>query len=528
MKYRISSPSPDASALRWTAVLLCLTVALGVAACDSGSPAPSAEDVVDQLEIELNPSGYAPLTAEITLTTTQPVQVEIFIPGRISEAGDVRYLFQSVASSHKIPVLGLYADHENPVELRFIDDRGQSLGSITRVIETEPPIQGMPSTTIDVIRPGHTPGMNLVSYFGVTGELFPMTPLIVDKEGALRWYVDYEGHETLGQLFYDAGVERLENGNLIFGDGHSGRIASIDMLGNVVDQWPIPGYVFHHNVIEMVPGGNLLATVNKEGIATIEDHVIEIDRNSGDIVQEWDLRESLDAFRRTWSDDARDWFHGNGLAYDEANDAIIVSGRVQGTVKLTRDNEVIWMLAPHRGWESAGNGVDLRTKLLTPLDASGSPITEPDVLDGSARHDDFDWAWYQHAPELMPGGDLMLFDNGPGRHYSDGGTPHSRAVVYRIDDANLTIQQVFEYGKDRGSETFAAVLSDVDYHEEEDNIVFLPGSIWSADGGYGKVVEVDASTGNVLFEATIKAPEPWWVGATFHRVERLPVYPPGL
>ena len=523
-RFPLSGSRPSAR----SAIFTLLAVVLGLSACDSTSSGPSAEDVVDQLEIVLNPSGFAPLTAEITLKTTQPVQVEILVPGRNSPAGDVRYLFKSVSTTHSIPVLGLYSSHNNPVQLRFVDDSGQDLGNITRMIQTDPAIAGMPTTTIDVIRPGHTPGMNLVTYFGITGELFPMTPLIVDKEGALRWYADYEEHEFLSRLFYDAGIERLANGNLIFGDGNSERIASIDMLGNVVNQWPIPGYDFHHNVIEMVPNGNLLATVTKKGLATVEDHIIEIDRSTGTIVQEWDLRQSLDPKRRTWGDNTRDWFHGNGLAYDAVNDAIIVSGRVQGTVKLTRNNEVIWILAPHLGWETAGDGTNLATKLLTPLDATDSPISITHVLKGFTAHPDFDWAWYQHAPELMPNGDLMLFDNGPNRHYSGSGPNYSRAVVYRIDDENMTVQQIWEYGKARGSSTYAAVLSDVDYHPNEDNIVFLPGSIWSSDGGYGRIVEVDVSSGSVVFEATIKAPEPWWPGATFHRVERMPIYPPGL
>ena len=512
----------------WPAACFSLAVVLGLSACDTTSPRPTAEDVVDQLEVVLNPSGFAPLTAEVTLKTTQPVQVEILVPGRNSPAGDVRYLFQSVSTAHTFPVLGLYSSHNNAVQLRLMDDTGQDLGSITRMIQTEPVIPGMPAITIDVIRTGHAPGMNMVSYFGITGELFPMTPFMVDNEGALRWYLDYEGHEYLSDLFYDTGPERLANGNLIFGDAHSDIISSIDMLGNVVNQWPVPGYDFRHTVIEMVPNGNLLATVSKKGIATIEDHIIEIDRQTGAIVQEWDLRESLDVARRAWRADARDWFHGNGLAYDAVADAVIISGRVQGTVKLTRNNEVIWILAPHRDWETAGDGTNLATKLLTPLDATGTRISNADVLEGVTAHPDFDWSWYQHAPKLMPNGDLLLFDNGSWRHYEISGSFYSRAVVYRIDDVGMTIQQAWEYGKARGDATFSALMSDADYHPNEDNIAFLPGAIYHHSQGYGRIIEVDVSSRSVVFEATITPPETWWPGATFHRAERMSIYPPGL
>ena len=364
--------------------------------------------------------------------------------------------------------------------------------------------------------------MNLVSYFGHTNRELPQIPFIFDSEGAIRWYVNLDAHPVFGHLFYDAGVERLQNGNLYFGDGSSGRIAELDMMGRLVNEWPIPGYGFHHNVLEM-PNGNFLATVNKHGLSTIEDHILEIDRSTGAIIQVWDLRQSLDSRRRVWSGNARDWFHGNGLQYDPDDDTIIVSGRVQGTVKLTRNNKVVWILAPHRGWNQAGDGTDLSTKLLQPIDADGQPIADPEVLDGKTSHPDFEWAWYQHAPEFMPDGTLLLFDNGENRNY--GGQPaYSRAVIYRIDEQAMTIQQVWEYGRERGGQTYSGIVSDVDYHVKENTVVFMPGAIWDGQGPHGRTVEVDFDTGEVVYETVIRKADPA-SGITFHRVERLPLYP---
>ena len=68
------------------------------------------------------------------------------------------------------------------------------------------------------------------------------------------------------------------------------------------------------------PNGHFVVTVNKLGEPTVEDYVIEIDRVTGDIIREWDLRQSLEYGRRAWpsgfADLDVDWFHGNGLAYD--------------------------------------------------------------------------------------------------------------------------------------------------------------------------------------------------------------------
>jgi arylsulfate sulfotransferase len=513
--------------LRLTPLICTLPFVLGCGDDPVDGGPDGNTDFVTSVTIAQNPSGYAPLTAEISLTASRPVRVELVVVGRDGPAGDIRHDFGEVGEAATLPVLGLHAGFVNTVVLRYFDERGGLLGETSHSIATNPVPSDFPDITIDVSVPASMkPGLNLVSYFGHDSQLAPQRAFIFDGAGAIRWYLDLRDHPTLSNLFYDNGVERLANGNLYFGDRSSGRIIEMDMLGRVVNEWPFPGYAFHHQVLEK-PDGNFLVTVDKLGEATVEDYVIEIDRASGDIVREWDLNRSLDNTRRSWptsfADLNVDWFHANAILYDASDQTIVVSGRTQGTVKLTRDNEVVWILAPHRDWGTAGNGVDLTTRLLQPLDAAGRPIADAAVLDGTANHPDFEWAWYQHAPALMPDGTLLLFDNGDNRNYNEAEL-YSRAVAYRIDEAAMTVQQVWQYGKERGSETFSRIVSDVDYHEAEDNVVFMPGAARSGEDRYGKMIEVDYTTRTVVFEATIRPPVAPF-GITFHRVERLGIYP---
>ena len=482
----------------------------------------NVEDIIDTTRISLNPSGYAPLTASIAITTSEPVQVEVLIRGNTTEAGNVQYRHPETGTQLLVPIMGLYGGTENVVYLRLYNTSGSLLGETARIITTKQLLPELPQITVEVNTSRRKPGMNLVGYFGHNNRDLPQIPFIFDSDGAIRWYANLDSHPILQFLFFDAGIERLRNGNLYFGDGISGNLVELDMMGNVVNLWPLTGYGFHHHVLEL-PNGNLLATVNKHGLQTVEDHIIEIDRTTGDLVTEWDLRQSLDSKRRTWSANFRDWFHANGLAYDEANDAIIVSGRHQGVAKLTRSNELIWILAPHRNWHLSGNQTDLSAKLLQPLDAQGQPITDPGVLNGRSNHPDFEWNWYQHSPKLLPDGTLLLFDNGDQRNYTFA-ERYSRAVIYRIDDQNLTIQQLWQYGKERGAETLAPIVSDVDYHEEQGTILFNPGAIWGLGETHGRTVEVDIDSRQVVYEARILKPSPN-IGITFHRVDRIPLVP---
>jgi len=492
--------------------------------CDS-TGSDDSESILESLitseTLVLNPTGYTPLSAELKLETQEPVQIEIEIVSRDNGTESLIHRFEQIGTSFTLPILGLYAEYRNTLRIRFYDNRNELIGEETRFIDTQPLLTELPKINVLVNAERKKPGMNLVSYFGHTNNDLPQIPFMFDQYGHIRWYANMDAHPVLQNLFYDAGVERLENGNLYFGDGKSGRIVEMDMLGNVLNEWPFPGYWFHHNVLEL-PNRNLLVTVSKNGLPTIEDHILEIDRASGNIVQVWDLRESLDQRRRVMSSNPRDWIHANGLTYDEEKDAIIVSGRVQGTIKLTRTNEVIWIIAPHREWRQSGNGTDLSTKLLQPLDANGIPITDPAVLDGFISHSDFSWPWYQHSPKLTPHGTLFLFDNGDNRHYR-GDPVFSQAVEYRIDDEAMTIQQIWEYGRERGFETYSRIVSDVDYHETENTVIFMPGANFEG-GPNGKTIEVDYITKDVVYEAEVRKTSPAH-GITFHRIERLPIYP---
>lgn len=508
--------------------ILCLFLLAG---CRDDNPETAPVSVSD-LEVVLNPSGFAPLTALLRFRTSDDVQVGLRIIGRNGPDSDIFQVFPELGREFAIPVLGLYGNYANEIELTFTDETAAFRGVQTVTINTPPLIADLPQVTVDTYLPGElVPGLHFVNYFGHAGRARPQRALFFDNFGAIRWYLDYSSHPVLNNLFYDNGMVPLANGNLVFGDGSTGTLYEIDRFGEILNTWSLQGYGFHHHVIEK-PNGNFLVTVNDYSKPTVEDVILEIDRLTGEIVNTWDLNESLDNRRRAWPTDIAnlevDWFHANGLAYDADDDAILVSGRTQGTVKLSADNEVIWILAPHRGWGTAGEGTDLSTKLLQPLDAGGVPITDAAVREGTSNHPDFEWAWYQHSPILLPNGNVMVFDNGDNRNYVptgfDSPSAYSRAVEYAIDEENGTIQQVWSYGKDRGQETYSRIVSKVSHLGTSDHVLFTPGAVRFQGNNYGKVIEIDRAADRTVFEATITPPTSVF-NITFHNVLRVPLYP---
>ncbi|MEP6584117.1 MAG: aryl-sulfate sulfotransferase [Ginsengibacter sp.] len=479
---------------------------------------------VSNEKVILNPTGYSPLAANISLETSLPTRVSIRVVGKHGTESDVVKDFDTLSALHNFPVLGLYPGYSNTVELIFKDASGAELKRTSYTLLTSTlPAGTYPDITINTKKTGQiTAGMTLVSYFGYKDNIVPQTPFIFDAFGDIRWYLDFHSSSILNGLFYDDGMERLQNDNLYFGDTHTNTIYEMNFLGAIVNTWTMPGYSFHHNVQEK-PNGNFLVTVSKQGSSTDEDYIIEIDRATKQIIKTWDLNQSLQYGRQTLTTEAVDWIHVNAIIYDASDNTIIISGRTQALVKLDANNNVVWIMGCHKGWGNAGNGADLNNYLLQPLDKNNAPITDQNVLDGNTNHPDFEWNWYQHAPLLMPNNHVMLFDNGGDNRNFSGAGQYSRAVEYDINAANKTVKQIWEYGKERGTTTFSHIVSDVDFISSNNHVIFSPGAI-NNSVAYGEVIELDYTTQEVLFEATL-TPVQTLAGIVFHRTERLKLYP---
>jgi arylsulfate sulfotransferase len=509
-------------------VLLPALCWLGLGACGGDTiVAPEEleipiEDVLDgPVVVTENPNGVTPLAAKATFRTKSPVAVTVSVLG----PEPLVHELPEATTEHTIAILGLYPGTRNRVELRLADP-GRFHAVDTLEISTDALPEFFP--TVEIVAAARSqmePGWTLSSLSIGDNGVFRSQPMMFDSNGDVRWYMDLS---FLPGIVYM--VERFANGNLLF--GHAQSIYEYDMLGKEIRRWDLPGYGYHHDVVEK-PDGNLLVAVRKLDLSTTDDHVIEVDRSSGGIVNEWDLRQVLDVYRRDLVDDDVDWFHMNAVWYSAVDDALIISGRNQATVKVTRDNELVWILAPHRGWGKAGpaaDGHETSEFLLTAVDSDGDPYPDP-VQQGDETVPGFDWPWGQHAPMILPDGNLFLFDNGLTRNFSAEGPTYSRGVEYVIDESRMTVRQVWQYGEERGPDFYSVIISDVDLLSATGNRLIMPGVVFGADP-HAFVTEVSYPDGNVVFEARLHFKNLLSSGALswgnldlVYRSERLPPYP---
>lgn len=489
--------------------------------------------------IKLDPSGYNPLSARVNVWLPTYGRVRVTVRGKHGKLGTITHLCNDDTPRQNVPILGLYADYDNVVDLAFTDREGNERGSTTIHIITQALTeQDFPQWKIVK---GQTekmePGINLVSYPGQS-ELDTSLPYMIDNEGELRWLLLLKKSPDLQKFSGSIGLKRTKKGTFISGDQSQQRVVEIDLFGNLINQWDLGklGYGFHHEVSEAA-NGNFLINVTKvaarltNGEPRINDFIIELNPQTGVLVNEWDLAKQLDTTRYikpdgitppAFSQSPNNWAHNNSIT--EIGEDLLATARYQGIFSFNHSGVTQWIISPHKNW-----GAKYQTLLLKPIAEDGTVITDPAVINGNAAVAGFDWPWGPHTPVALSKDRILVFDNGYNRQWKSNFAPgvksFSRVVEYKVDLTNRTVQQVWSYGKDRGTQGFSQAISGVQYLGQTGHVLFCPGmGVATSIGSGGRVVEIDPKTKEVIFDLEVATGS----GTAFHRVTRMPLYPENL
>ncbi len=466
-----------------------------------------------------DPYGCSPLTALAVFTTEEPARVSIRVHGKTSDA-DITNDFPALETEHLIPIYGLYADFLNTVTLTVTTEGGQKTET-TVSIQTD---ATDPNTIENIIIQTEihsaaqmSPGLNF---------LFSQK-LAFDAHGDIRWTNSTWVTPSATLYNYEDGTYVNSYGSYPEGDV---LLFERNFLGKFLRVWYSP-YGVHHDIAQG-ENGNLLVT-GSHGSA-VQDLVYELDADTGEIVHSLDLKmvlprssERLNAalqaetiLSKDWKMSSADWFHLNAIVWDGGD--VLLSGRHSSAVVRMAwpSGEIKWILASPFGWPTM-----FQKYLLTPVEGQS----------------DFEWPYWQHAPMLLPDQDnnpdttdLLLFDNGCARFGEkdvrqklltgdlNAIQSYSRLVQYRINEKEHTIEQIWQYGKERGEELYTVRCGDADYLPNGNRLGFFHVENDSTENPSTHAVmsEVNAS-GSLIWEALLTA-ENGVLPA--YRGERLPIY----
>ena len=439
---------------------------------------------IDNPNIILDPYDASPLTALVLFETNDEVEPTITIVGKDELT---TYTYESKKSNkHYLPIYGLYADYENTIIIEYGDVRKE----IT--IKTNP----LPDNFI-------LPTSIKADKEKLSNDLYFFTPssrgytCAYDTNGDVRWYLTNYAIWNINKL--KNGHMLVSTERLINAPYYMTGLYEIDMFGKIYNEYSLEGG-YHHDYYEM-PNGNLLVASDNfnsdEG--TVEDYIVEIDRQNGNIVKKFDLKSILnmeDGKSENWS--SYDWFHNNAVWYDDKTNSITLSGRHQDAViNISYETgNLNWIIGDSTNWSS-----EYQKYFFKPVG------------------DNFEWQWSQHAAMITPKGYVFLFDNGNNKskikeNYVSAENSYSRGVMYKIDTNNMTIEQIYEYGKERGSEFYSPYISDVDYLDENHYIIHSGGIVYvdgknsnqpAGLGGADKLVSdtVEILNDEIIFEIVL-------------------------
>ncbi|MGL4346043.1 MAG: aryl-sulfate sulfotransferase [Cellulosilyticaceae bacterium] len=324
---------------------------------------------------------------------------------------------------------------------------------------------------------------------------------VIDPQGDVRWYYTQRGWNLFKQL---------RNGHIMM-DAPAcipGKVRYIptgfvemNLLGEVIRYYEVPNGL-HHDVHEM-PSGNFLVLTDGEN--SIEDIILEVDRQTGEVVRRYDFKQILDPTRQPGIDKEvvnapLDWLHLNSVFYDETDDTLIVSSRNQNcVVKIGHlDKQIRWILGPHEHWTP-----QFAKYLLSP------------------QGEEFEWSWAQHSAFVNEKGQLMLFDNGNFRSYDLESAKlayqnYSRGVTYQIDEKEMVVRQIWQYGKQRQSALKCPYLGSISVQSNGNPFMCFGGITKDRFGNpiddlltpllkaSAHLIEIDHKTNQVVFEMVMR------------------------
>lgn len=416
-----------------------------------------------------------PLSAVISFYTEEETAVTVTVLGKAKE-GNITHTFPR-AKEHVLPVVGLYSGYVNRVEVREYRGKVHTVEiEVPDVFDGDSPLESM-DTTPEYLQDD-------CIFLSPSGAELAVA---FDYAGDVRWCLNIK-------CVFD--MKRLKNGHILMGTDrlvqmpyYMSGMYETSACGKIYHEYRLPGGS-HHDAFEM-PDGSLLCLTEDLTSDTVEDMCVLIDRNTGEILKTWDYKNFLEpglGKSGSWSE--KDWFHNNAVWYDEKSHSLTFSGRHMDSI-VNIDFEtgrLNWILSDPEGWPQ--EWVD--RYFFKPIGT------------------DFEWQYEQHACLITPDGDVMCFDNHHWgskirENYRAAKNNYSRGVRYRINTKDMTIEQIWQYGKDRGAKFFSPYICNVEYYNEGHYMVHSGGSAYNKDGEISESLgALEQNMGGTLFATTVE------------------------
>ncbi|MFC1461307.1 aryl-sulfate sulfotransferase [Verrucomicrobiota bacterium] len=323
-------------------------------------------------------------------------------------------------TEHQVTVVGLLAATDYVFRPVSDDIVGPELSISTKAMPGN-----LPTTALEVANQGSSP-LGLT----ITGFPSPISTIVaLNQEGKIIWYHPDSDEGDPGDFLL------MADGRLAYNTYR--KIKAVDYRGNeeVLLDVNASGEVCSHDFL-ITPEETYmyisLSSVTTNNKAWCTDDIVERD-SQGTEIWRWrsaDYADQLGGFvaQNRWQEFyitgyGYDWTHANSIELKTDSDGKkFVLFSIRNMNRLLKidypSGNILWQL---------GSGLDF-------------------TFTGT-QSEDLQWFLCQHSAKYLSGGSVLLFDNGNDR-YEGSSTNFSRALIYELDETNMTAQISWLYNFD--------------------------------------------------------------------------------
>lgn len=275
------------------------------------------------------------------------------IPDYTAQAADVSG--EEYSKTHEFQMIGLVPGETNEVTMTVTGSWGNTRQVVRFTVEMPETKSGY-DTRLEVTEGSSSQEQSdgLFTMMRVNGYLG--YGFFFDNDGVLRYEMVLEGYGLDRLLFYE---------NEIITCVSSSKLAKINGLGQVTQIYDLGEYDLHHD-IGFGADGEVLALAEERGNETVEDRLLSIDLETGQVTELINFSALMEPYYETtravspsdaffWQAGERDWIHLNSLVYLAEEDSVILSSRETSTILkvsgLHDEPEIDWLLGDESIWQ---------------------------------------------------------------------------------------------------------------------------------------------------------------------------------
>ena len=286
----------------------------------------SQEYTLSNMLIEYNPFGTNTQSLYVYFETDSAVKVSYTIHVKEDDIADFSrnvYQDEEYQKEHEFQVIGLIPDTENTITFYITNEDGSTdtkeivyeMGSLygEEAVQLDTDVKQSADKLEDglyVVLGNDSTSMDFMYYY--------------DNNGVLRGEVPLLGYRS-HRLIFDE--------NSMYYSISEKKMAQVNRLGQVTKVYDLGNYKLHHDYV-FDENGNMLIVATDTTQDSVEDIVLKLDVNSGEVTEVLDLGDLFGEYKKTCvknSSDELDWMHINTIQYI-GNGSVLLSSRETSTI----------------------------------------------------------------------------------------------------------------------------------------------------------------------------------------------------